>query len=179
MRIAVGTTREPKLAGTRDALARLATLPWPPEPVEIVAVDASSGEADTPLSEAATLAGARRRARVARASVPGAAFGVGLEGGVTLVSRDPLQVVLRNWAAVWDGKSEAVGAGPAIMLPGELAEEVLSGVDLATAIDRWSGQHDVRSHQGAFGVLTRDLIPRSQAFSLAVVAAFAPWYKGE
>ncbi|MFH1175799.1 MAG: DUF84 family protein, partial [Acidobacteriota bacterium] len=174
MKLALGSTREPKLAGVRAALARLALLPWPVEGAEIAALDVASGEADTPLSDAATRAGARRRARGALAAHPDAAIALGLEGGVTVVSHKRGQVMLRNWAVAWDGQREGLGSSPGILLPGELAAALLAGEDLASAIDRLAGQRDVRSRQGAFGVLTRDLITRAGAFEQAVLAALAP-----
>ena len=34
----------------------------------------------------------------------------------------------------------------------------------------------MRSRQGAWGILSRDLLTRSQSFEAALVAAFAPFY---
>jgi non-canonical (house-cleaning) NTP pyrophosphatase len=39
-----------------------------------------------------------------------------------------------------------------------------------------AGERDVRSRQGAWGVLSRDLLTRAQSFESALVAAFAPFY---
>ncbi|MEW6338850.1 MAG: inosine/xanthosine triphosphatase [Acidobacteriota bacterium] len=176
MRFAVGSTRAPKLAAVRLALDRVASLGWPGAQVEVVGVQVPSGEADTPVGDEAMLAGARRRARSALDAVEGAGLGIGLEGGVAVVDGVPRAVVLRNWAVAWDGAREGVGAGPAVQLPEALAGAVLGGEDLAAAIDGFARQNDVRSRQGAFGVLTRDLVTRSDAFALAVIAALAPWY---
>ena len=46
-------------------------------------------------------------------------------------------------------------------------------------IDEISGKTDVRSRQGAWGVLSRDLVTRSMSFELALIAAFAPFYNPE
>jgi len=176
VRIAVGSTREPKLAGVRAALARLATVGWPGEPVELVPVDAVSGQADTPLSAEATLAGARDRARSALGSVPGADIALGLEGGVEVLARRPLEAVLRNWAVAWDGVREGIGSSAGVLLPEPVAADVLAGEDLAAVIDRWAAERDVRSRQGAFGVLTSGLVNRADAFAQAVLTALAPFY---
>jgi inosine/xanthosine triphosphatase len=176
MRIAVGSRREPKIAGVRMALERLAALPWPGEEVELSMVDAASGQADTPLSAEATLAGARARARAALAAVPGASLGLGLEGGVEVLGRAPLHVVLRNWAVAWDGDTEGVGSSAGILLPESVAAAVLAGEDLAKVIDDHANEHDVRSRQGAFGVLTAGVLTRADAYVQAVVTALAPWY---
>jgi inosine/xanthosine triphosphatase len=179
MRIAVGSRREPKITGVTMALERLATLPWPGEEVALEPVDVASGQADTPLSTEATLAGARARARAALAAVPDASLGLGLEGGVEVLGRAPFQVVLRNWAVAWDGCREGVGSSAGILLPETVAAAVLAGEDLASVIDRHANEHDVRSRQGAFGVLTAGVLTRADAYVQAVLTALAPWYKGQ
>jgi inosine/xanthosine triphosphatase len=174
MRIAVGSRREPKIAGVTIALERLASLPWPGEEVALTPVEVPSGQADTPLSAEATLGGARARARAALAAVPGASLG--LEGGVEVIGHAPLRVVLRNWAVAWDGRNEGVGSSAGILLPDDVAAAVLAGEDLARVIDRHANEHDVRSRQGAFGVLTAGVVTRADAYVQAVLTALAPWY---
>jgi inosine/xanthosine triphosphatase len=177
MRIAVGTLREPKIAGVRKALERLASLPWPGENVELVPVQVASGQADTPLSAEATRKGARARALAALAAVPGATLALGLEGGVEVLVHEPMQVMLRNWAVAWDGRREGVGSSAGVLLPESVATPVLAGEDLAGVIDRHADEGDVRSRQGAFGVLTVGLLTRAEAYTQAVLTALAPWYK--
>ncbi len=176
MKIAVGTLREPKIAGVTIALERLASVPWPGERVELSPLAVASGQADTPLSSAETLEGARARARAALAASPGAALALGLEGGVEVLAREPLRAVLRNWAVAWDGRREGIGSSAGILLPEGVAAAVLAGEDLAHVIDRHANQHDVRSRQGAFGVLTAGVLTRADAYAQAVLAALAPWY---
>ena len=43
-------------------------------------------------------------------------------------------------------------------------------------MDEVTGGRDIRSKQGAWGVLSRDLVTRSMSFELALIAAFAPFY---
>jgi non-canonical (house-cleaning) NTP pyrophosphatase len=43
-------------------------------------------------------------------------------------------------------------------------------------IDEVAGSTDVRSRQGAWGVLSRDLLTRAMSFEAALLAAFAPFY---
>ena len=51
--------------------------------------------------------------------------------------------------------------------------------ELGLVIDEVSGKRDVRSREGAWGVLTRDLVTRSMSFEVALIAAFAPFYNSE
>jgi non-canonical (house-cleaning) NTP pyrophosphatase len=48
------------------------------------------------------------------------------------------------------------------------------GVDLGVAIDRFAEEVDVRSKQGTFGILTRDLITREDSFETAAIFALTP-----
>jgi len=68
-------------------------------------------------------------------------------------------------------------AAPSITVPPHIVKSVVEGRrELGTVIDEVTGQHDVRSKQGAWGVLSEDLVTRSLSFELALIAAFAPFY---
>jgi len=90
------------------------------------------------------------------------------------------RVFLESWAYVSDGSRGHFGCSGSIELPESLAEEVLTrGTELSVAIDQFAGAVGVRDGQGAWGVLSRDLISRQESFRLAVVAAFAPFYNAK
>lgn len=132
-----------------------------------------------PLTEAAILDGARRRAQAlveGSAFVAGEAFAVGLEGGLSRLPITGARVwTLQTWAAVTDGHAWGYGAGGAVEVPHALVTRVLAGEELGDVIDRLAGA-PTRGTRGAWGVLTRDLVGRRDAFRLAVAAAFAPFY---
>jgi non-canonical (house-cleaning) NTP pyrophosphatase len=46
-------------------------------------------------------------------------------------------------------------------------------------IDEVAGIQDIRSRQGAWGILSRDLVTRAMSFEVALIAAFAPFYNKE
>src|SRR5205807_2375124 len=61
-----------------------------------------------------------------------------------------------------------------------LAREVIENdTELAVAIDRFAGMVGIRDAQGAWGVLSGHLISRQEAFRVAVIAAFAPFYNAK
>jgi non-canonical (house-cleaning) NTP pyrophosphatase len=76
---------------------------------------------------------------------------------------------------VTDGQRWGYGAGGAVLVPAAVAERVLAGEELGDVIDALAGA-PTRGTRGAWGVLTRDLVGRRDAFRLAVLAAFAPFY---
>jgi len=54
-----------------------------------------------------------------------------------------------------------------------IIEGILAGDELAIVIDRLSGETNVRSRQGAMGVITNGIIPRADSYYQALVFAFA------
>ena len=140
---------------------------------------------------------------IARAQKKPWAYFVGLEGGLDVIAppssgpgRDPEQtqrmaglaavsesvpaaplVFLQNWAYVTDGERGAFGQSGSILLPEALAARVVNdGVELAKAIDEFAGGKGIRDAQGAWGVFTRNMITRQDAFRVALINAFAPFF---
>jgi len=181
--VAVGSARGPKLAAVREALAAIAPLLKGAEPAfEIAPVDVPSGVGHTPLSRAEIMAGARGRVevllRLARERAEPWKFCIGLEGGLEVVREGNARwVFLENWAYVADASGQgAFGQAGAIVLPEALARRVLEdGLELAEALDAFAGGTGIRDAQGAWGVLTRNLITRQDSYRIAVVNAFAPF----
>jgi inosine/xanthosine triphosphatase len=189
--IAVGSTRGPKLDAVHDALKQFAHRLDSDAEFEVVSLDVDSGVRHTPLTSAESMLGARQRTdaliRLAAEKREVNQYFVGLEGGLEVMySGDTPEsgaedshrrVFLESWAYVTDGSRGHFGRSGGIELPEALAHEVLDkGVELAAAIDRYAGMAGVRDNQGAWGVLSSDLISRREAFRVALVAAFAPFY---
>lgn len=178
--VAVGSTRRPKLEAVRDALDLLAPRFRPSAQFDVVPVDVPSGVGHTPLSREESMAGARGRAetlrRIARDNREPWTYFVGLEGGLDVVHESGQRwVFLENWAYVADTSGRgAFGRSGAVLLSESLVQRVVDGgVELALAIDDFAGAQGIRDAQGAWGVLTRDIISRRDAFRVSVVSAFS------
>ena len=181
--VAVGSTRRPKLNAVWEALTVFGPQLDPHAQFEVVGVEVESGVGHTPTTRAELMAGARHRAetlvRRARENHEPWRYFVGLEGGLDVIEENGQRLVfLENWAYVTDGSGRgAYGQSGSILIPGPLAEQVLDrGVELAAAIDAYASGHGIRDAQGAWGVLTRNLITRQDAFRVAVINAFAPFF---
>jgi inosine/xanthosine triphosphatase len=183
--IAVGSTRGPKVEAVRRALGVLARVAPQFQGAEVVPFDASAAGPPMPLSMDEMLEGARGRAQLALEAVETsgrrADFGVGLEGGIDLRRTAPSnRGFLMSWAYVTDGRRGAHGCGGAVEVPSSLLESVVEqGIELSEAIDALSGDKDVRSKQGAWGILTLGLLDRTGSFEAALVNAFAPFVNPE
>lgn len=147
---------------------------WPG--VSVIAVDTVSGVSPMPMSDNECLAGARNRAKAAREALA-AELGVGLEGGV---NQEPAGLMLLGWVAIVDGNGrEGVAATARLPLPPTIARRVIEGEELGPLMDELMGQDNVKQKGGAVGALTAGLIPRQEAFAIAVAYALAPFIAPE
>ena len=180
--IAVGSTRKPKLAAVREAVDGMLDLLLAGTSIEIVGVEVESGVNHTPLSRGESMRGARQRAEalkiIAREEGQPWNYFVGLEGGLDSVMEDgERRVFLESWAYVSDGSRGHFGRSGGVELPLALAEEVfVQGIELAIAIDQFAGEVGIRDARGAWGVLSANKITRQEAFRVALIAAFAPFF---
>jgi inosine/xanthosine triphosphatase len=181
--VAVGSTRQPKLNAVSEALRAFASMLDHGAEFRVVGEEVPSGVGHTPLSRAELMAGARGRAealvRLAQERGELWRYFVGLEGGLDVVQENGRRLTfLESWAFVTDGSGrESYGRSGAVSLPEALAAEVLDrGVELSVAIDAFAGGRGIRDAQGAWGVLTGNLITRQESFRIAVISAFAPFF---
>lgn len=178
--VLVGSTRPAKVEGVREALAIIARVDARFATVTLEPHDLTAVAPRMPMSAAEILDGAKRRAEALQAVDNGSqspVFAVGVEGGVDTVPMpiSPEELMLQSWAAVTDGERWGYGSGPSLALPSSVASRVAAGEELGDVIDQLAAGA-VRGTRGAWGVLTLDLIGRRDAFRLAVIAAFAPFY---
>lgn len=182
MIIALGSARAAKIMAARAACARVAGADAAWREAEVVARAVEAGAPAMPLTDMQLMRGARARAEAVREALGreghGAALYVGLEGGFHSITLDGARhTFLRGWAYATDGARGCFGAAPSVTVPPAIVRRVEgSGRELGEVIDEVAGESDVRSRQGAWGVLSRDLLTRAQSFEAALVAAFAPFY---
>lgn len=190
IRIAVGSRRAPKLAAVRAALDACGPMLHPKSKFEVEGFEVATGVSHTPRGRAELMTGARGRCEdlMKRCAARSAAsYFVGLEGGLDVIQENGQEngrekrgrlVFLESWAFVCDANGRGFyGRSGAILLPEALASEVLDrGVELSDAIEAHTGMQGIRDSQGAWGVLTKNLINRQESFRIAVISAFAPFF---
>jgi inosine/xanthosine triphosphatase len=181
--VAVGSTRPLKLRAVSDAIQSFGSSLDPGARFDVLGFEVPSGVRHTPQSRDELMAGARGRveslAGLARERGESWAYLVGLEGGLDVVHEHGRRMAfLESWAFVADSAGrESWGHAGGVVLPAALAVEVLDrGIELSAAIDAFTGAHGIRDAQGAWGVLTRDLINRQDVLRAAVINAFAPFF---
>lgn len=183
--IALGSARAAKIMAVRASVARIAELDPAWGNANVVARAVSTNVPAMPLTDWELMQGARERALavrdVLRSQRLAADIYVGLEGGFHSISIEgEWHTFLRGWAYATDDKTGTFGAAPSISVPSVIAHRVIDGrQELGVVIDEITGKHDVRSRQGAWGILSRDMVTRAMSFELALIAAFAPFYNAQ
>jgi inosine/xanthosine triphosphatase len=183
LKIALGSTRNAKVEAVGAAILRIAQVDAAWRDAQIIARDVKTDAPAMPLSDEELMLGAKARAFAVQNGLVNepADFYLGLEGGFHAIEIDGERLTfLRGWAYVTDGNRGNFGAGPSIRVPEFVVQLVVEGQrELGDVIDEIAGELDVRSRQGAWGVLSRELMMRSMTFEIALVAAFAPFYNAQ
>jgi inosine/xanthosine triphosphatase len=184
-RIALGSDRAAKIMAVRASIARIAEVDSAWRDATVVARPVSISAPAMPLTDWELMSGARERALVVRDLLVQQKLEtdlyVGLEGGFHSISVDgEWHTFLRGWAYATDGERGTFGMSPSICVPEKIVSKVIQGKrELGIVIDEVAGGRDVRSRQGAWGILSRDLLTRSMSFEAALIAAFAPFYNSK
>lgn len=156
MKIGVGTLNPAKLDAVKRYAAEAGLT------AEVAGYTVPTGVSAMPMSDHETRLGAMNRARAILEADPGADFGIGLEGGVSMLDE---QMFLVNWGAAADRSGRVITAGGArIVLPKVLSEGILGGRELGDVVDDYVHQKDVHQHGGTIGILTDGRVTRSDMF---------------
>lgn len=176
MTIIIASTRVPKINGVKKAVYKIAShFGIDQSSITFTSVEAQSGVSDNPKSIGETMLGAQQRAqsvfkKIGHENV----LSIGVEGGLFQSGE---KVFLQSWVCVYDGVQFHFGSSGSIELPEKLAKSVMvDGIELGIAIDHFAQEVDVRSKQGTFGILSRDLITREDSFEMATTLALMPLF---
>ena len=181
-RIALGSDRAAKIMAVRASIARVAEIDSAWRDANVVARSVKTDAPAMPLTDWELMSGARQRALAVREILVEqnleANLYVGLEGGFHSISvNGDWHTFLRGWAFVTDGERGSFGMSPSIGVPPAIVKNVIEGKrELGLVIDEVAGARDVRSRQGAWGVLTGGLFDRTRSFEIALINALAPFY---
>jgi len=163
-RIVVGSENPVKIAAVRNGFSRM----FAGEVFEVLGVVAPSGVSHQPDSDGEALQGALNRASYAMQAVSEANFWVGIEGGVEERGRE-----LAAFAWIVIRSKDALGKGRTgtFFLPQAVAELIREGKELGEADDIIFGRSNSKQENGAIGILTGDVIDRTQLYEHAVILA--------
>jgi inosine/xanthosine triphosphatase len=186
MIIGIASNNRTKIQACKNAVEKLIAVFAPPinGSIEYYHRAVSTSVPDMPLQRSETINGARERAlsvyHILKKEGAAPDYAIGLEGGVYQIDqkyKTPLNAFLENWVYVYNGSIGFYGCSPSLPIPREIQDKLYkNGIELSDIIDNFSGKRDVRSNEGAFGILTKNLINRNRAFEDAIINAFIPFF---
>ncbi|RHW72670.1 hypothetical protein DPX39_040076900 [Trypanosoma brucei equiperdum] len=168
---AVGTTNKAKL----NSVALVVNKCFPDQQHDIRPVEVSSAVRAQPMSAGESQEGAQHRAREALRDIPDAHYGVGMEGGLEKIGDRWFEC---GWMHVIERSSgrEGTGSSGRFEMSQKLMQKILNeGKELAEIMDEMTGEKDVRSGQGAMGVLTAGHLNRAESYTHGLIYALAPF----
>lgn len=168
LKVVVGSTNPVKVKAVYSGLQAM----FPQHEFLVESVSVPSGVADQPLTDTETLTGAFNRMNNAYEAFPEADFWVGIEGGV-----QSLHVELASFAWIVVRTKNLVGKARSGMffLPQAVAELVKQGVELGVADDQVFGQTNSKQKGGAIGILTDNVVDRTELYEQATKLALVPF----
>ena len=138
MKVVVGSKNKTKVGAVEKV--------W--KDAEITSISVPSGVSAQPFSDEETMQGAINRAK--RALEEGSSIGIGLEGGVMKTEHG---LFMCNWGALatMDGKVFVVGG--AYYVTRRFLAPLEDGKELSEVMEEFVQRKDIRSHEGAIGIL--------------------------
>lgn len=170
MKKIVITSKNPvKINATLNGFQKM----FPDEGFEIEGISVPTGVNDQPKSDLETCTGAWNRAENASKEKPDADFYVGIEGGIEEKGVDMESFA---WVVIKSqDQTFSKGRTGTFFLPALIAELIKQGKELGEADDIVFGRTNSKEENGAVGILTGNVIDRTEYYTGAVVLALIPF----
>ncbi len=137
----------------------------------VVGVDVASGVSDQPKNDDEIYTGAKNRALNALHAVDGAAYGVGIEGGI---ANRPFGRFEYSLVVVVDRFGhEGIGSSGGLLLPDKIVGMIDEDKTLEEAIDETFGTEKIGRGIGMFGIMTKGVVTRAEGVKHGVAFALA------
>jgi inosine/xanthosine triphosphatase len=138
-------------------------------------VAVGSDVSDQPMGDGETFQGALNRATKAKEQFSSADFWIGIEGGN--ISHSESEMEAMAWIVVLDknklGKARTAG----FFLPQKVIALINQGYELGHADEIVFGLNNTKQKMGTTGLLTNNVIDRTQYYVQAVILALIPFLK--
>jgi inosine/xanthosine triphosphatase len=166
MKVAVGSENPVKI----NAVKRAFKLVWDQEKLQVNGLKVSSGVSEQPMSDKESIKGATLRAKRA-IKIAKADYGIGLEGGLQKIGKLWFDC---GWCVVVD-KNGTVGIGSSarIQTPEKIMELIRKGKELGEANDILFNTKYSKRRQGHFGLMTKGVVTRTDAYKDSIVLALS------
>lgn len=168
LRIAVGSANPVKVRAVEQEVARII-----PAPHAAAGHVVASGVPEQPR-DGEVLAGARNRARAARAADPTCDYAIGVEAGLVQMPGEAAYVEVQACTVLDANGWETHGWGPGFHYPPWVTERALRGEMVSTILGPVANDPRIGSTTGAIGYLSDGRLDRTGLTQSAVLMAFVP-----
>jgi inosine/xanthosine triphosphatase len=173
MRIAIGTTRAPKIEGIKAGVAGCPYFAG--IEVEYLPHSVESDISAMPITVEEVMLGSENRARNLKKAGIEADYYVGIEGGTTRFG-DKAYLFGNVYVMDASGKGSH-GFSPMVEVPALVDRKLYEdGLELGPVMSELAGVTEINSQNGSMGAWTEDMFTRADEFSAAFRAAIAPFY---
>lgn len=167
-KVVVASLNPVKINAVRNAFRKM----FPGEKFRVNSLSVPSGVADQPMTDQETLCGAFNRCQQALHQVPDADYHVGIEGGI-IDSGEGMAAFA--WIVILSHGNIGRGRTGTFFLPDRVARLVREGKELGDANDSVFEKENSKQANGAIGLLTGDIIDRTQLYQHGVLMALVPF----
>ena len=143
---------------------------------ECEGITVPSDVSDQPISNQETLNGAINRATHAKNDFPNANFWVGIEGGIEKMEEEMMAFA---WIVILSKDKMGKARTGTFFLPPKVVELINQGKELGEADDIVFGHSNSKQKNGAVGILTGNIIDRTQFYVEAMVLGLIPFLNKE
>lgn len=172
-KIIVASKNPVKIESTKDAFTKM----FKNEIFEIEGIGVESGVSNQPMGEEETLLGATNRVNNVSLLSPEADYWIGIEGGLKIVGEGMeafAWVVIKSKNGI---KSQ--GRTASFYLPKEIVALIKQGKELGEADDIVFKRQNSKQANGAVGILTGDVLTRTDYYETAIILALIPFKNPE
>ena len=145
---------------------------FPEETFKFKGVSVSSDVSNQPIGNEEILAGASNRVNNAISSFPNADYWVGIEGGVEKTING---VGSFSWVVIKSKDKEGKAKGNVFFLPQKVVDLIDQGKELGEADDIVFGDSNSKQKNGSVGILTKDIIDRTDYYYVTLILALIPF----
>lgn len=166
--VVIASKNPVKIAAVKSAFESAFTK----EEFQFKGVSVPSGVSDQPMSDKETYQGAMNRANNAMHRYKEADYWVGIEGGIQI---EHSEMSTYAWVVILSEDLMGKATSGKFFLPPRVAALVNEGMELGDADDVVFGRSNSKQKNGAVGILTGNLIDRTNFYVDAVALALIPF----
>ena len=167
-KIIIASNNPVKIKATMNGFQKM----FPDDEFKIEAVTVSSGVKDQPTTNEEILLGARNRVKNAFELTAYADYWVGIEGGIEEKNGE---MAAFAWIVIKSNELSGKSKSGTFFLPTNIAKMIREGKEMGLVNDIIFKKKNSKQESGAIGILTQNVIDRTQLYEHAIILALVPF----